>query len=166
MKPPREIVGQFIDAAVDDHASAERLLADYPGLRTATWLGDECVLNFLVIERFLAGVDFCLKHGFDPNFRDDHLGTTPLHYACLLNYLEIAEVLLIAGADLSAECGASGSPLASAVQTGNAALADLLLTHGADPNYQSIFGVSVFDAWPAGGEAELAAVLEKHQIRR
>ncbi|TWT78268.1 Ankyrin repeats (3 copies) [Posidoniimonas polymericola] len=166
MTLPREIVGQFIDATVNDHAAAERLLAKYPGLRTATWLGDECVLNFLVIERFLAGIEFCLKHGFDANFRDDDCGTTPLHYACVLNYPEIAEALLDAGADVSAACGALGAPLATAVQSGNAALVDLLLTHGADPNYESVFGESVFDAWPVGAETELATVLEKHQVRR
>ena len=94
MSLERKVIGQFIDAAVNNHAEAKRLLNAYPNLRDATWLGDEPVLNFLTIEYFFEGVQFCLKNGFDPNQTDGEFETTPLHYACKLNYSDIAWVLL------------------------------------------------------------------------
>ena len=45
----RETVGMFINACGEDHTEARRLLSLHPGLRHAHWLGDEHLLNFLVI---------------------------------------------------------------------------------------------------------------------
>ena len=53
-----ETIGKFIDASVNDHSQAERLLVAHPELRNAKWIGDEHLLNFLVIENFLDGVSF------------------------------------------------------------------------------------------------------------
>ena len=61
MQIENEIIGQFIDASVDDHVEAKRLLNANPGLRNATWFGDDLILNFLTIENFVDGVRFCYK---------------------------------------------------------------------------------------------------------
>lgn len=63
----RALIREFIDAAVEDQPQAERLLAEHPELREATWLGSESVLHFLAIEGFVEGVRFLGHHGFDVN---------------------------------------------------------------------------------------------------
>lgn len=162
----REIVARFIDAAVDDHDEAQRLLDANPDLRQATWLGDETVLTFLVVENFLRGVRFCLDHGFDPNQGDGESGTSSLHYACRLNYPEVAECLLAHGADPNAVSEIDDTPIHCAIQTGNAHLVDMLISYGADPNYTTDLGETVFDNWPPWAEEALSGVIAKHQIKR
>lgn len=164
----REVVGRFIDASVDDHAEAKRLLDAHPQLRDATWLGDERLLSFLVIENGVEGVRFCLENGFDPNHRDRHFGTTPLHKACQLNYFDVAQELLKHGADPDAHSDVVDTPIHCCIQNGNYKLLDLLLANGADPNYMTDLGETIFDNWPNDAEkqAQLASVLRKHNIER
>ena len=164
----REIIGRFIDASVNDHAEANRLLNANPGLREQTWLGDESILNFLVIENFFEGVRFCVQNGFDPNQTDGQFGTTPLHYACKLNYPDVALVLLQHGANPNAISEIDDNPIHCCIQNGNAEILDLLISNGADPNYTTDLGETVFDKWPndAGKQAALETVLHKHNVAR
>ena len=162
----REIVGQFIDAAVNDHDAAQRLLDTYPELRRATWLGDERLLHFLVIENFPPGVSFCLERGFDPDQVDRDTGNTPLHYACQLDYPDVADILLQHGADPNAVSKINDTPIHCAIQNGNAGLVNLLIEHGANPNYTTELGESIFDNWPPWAENDLLAIVTKHNIKR
>ena len=159
-----ETIGKFIDASVNDHSQAERLLVAHPELRNAKWIGDEHLLNFLVIENFLDGVSFCLNSGFDANQLDGEMGTTPLHYACKLNYLDVAKELLDAGANPNAVCEIDDTPIHCAVQNGNADLVDILIQHGADAKYTTELGETIFDNWPPWAQHELANVIDKHNI--
>ena len=160
------IVGKFIDACVQNHAEAKRLLDLYPGLRKATWLGDEHLLNFLAIENFTNGVRFCLENGFDANEADGEFGGTPLHYACKLNYLETARVLLEYGANPNAISAIDDTPLHCCITDGSDEMIDLLITSGADPYYTTELGETIFDNWPNNSEKQsrLAAVLQKHNV--
>jgi ankyrin repeat protein len=160
----REIIGRFIDASVNDKAEAERLLIAHPELRKANFLGEEHLLNFLVIENFCDGVLFCLTHGFDPNQRDGNTGTTPLHFACKLNYFEMAKILLKFGANPNSVCIIDDTPIHCAVRNGNAELVDFLIQNGADPNYSTESNETIFDNWPPWAENYLLAVIEKHGI--
>jgi ankyrin repeat protein len=162
----RETIGKFIDASVDDHAEAKRLLDAHPELRHATWMGDENLFVFLVIENFSTGVAFCLQHGFNVNQLDGEMGTTPLHYACKLNYLPVAKLLLEAGANPNAICKIDDTPIHCAVNNGNAELVDILIKHGANPNYTTDLGETIFDNWPPWAENELASVIEKYNVSR
>ncbi|MDA7906507.1 ankyrin repeat domain-containing protein [Mariniblastus sp.] len=166
MQIEREVIGKFIDASVNDHAEAERLLDAHPNLRQASWMGDEHLLNFLVIENFATGVTFCLEHGFDENQVDSEMGTTPLHYACKLNYLDIAKVLLSSGADPNSLCQIDDTPIHCAVQNGNADLVDILIQNGGNPNYTTELGETIFDNWPPWAENELGNVIRKHNVTR
>lgn len=159
-----ETIGRFIDASVKDHAQAERLLSAHPELRQAKWMGDVHLFVFLVIENFPDGVSFCLRHGFDANQADGEIGTTPLHYACKLNYLDVAKILLANGANPNAVCKIDDTPIHCAVQNGNAELVDILIQHGANPNYTTELGETIFDNWPPWAENELTAVVKKHNI--
>ena len=71
---------------------------------------------------------------------DDDLGDTGLHWAVKENAVEVARVLLDAGADVSVESGYDGgpqsvdrdTPLHFAVMKGNADMVRMLLDYGAD----------------------------------
>lgn len=162
----REVIGRFIDATVNDRAEAKRLLNAHPDLRNATWIGDENILNFLAIENFPEGVRFCIENGFDPNQSDDEFGTTPLFYACMLNYPDVALVLLQHGANPNAKSEIYDNPIHCCVQKGNADLLDILIIHGADPRYTTDLGETVFDNWPnkVAKQSALARVLHKHNV--
>jgi len=164
----REIVGRFIDACVDNHSEAKRLLKQHPDLRHANWMGDEHLLNFLAIEDFANGLRFCLENGFDPNQADGEFGDTPLHYACKLNYVDCVRVLLQFGANPNAVSLILDTPLHCCVSNANADIIDLLITNGADPHYSTDLGETIFDHWPnnADKQAQIATVLRKHNITR
>lgn len=164
----RDIVGKFIDASVSDHAEAKRLLNAYPNLRDATWLGEERILNFLAIEKFPSGIRFCVQNGFDPDQTDGGFGTTPLHYACKLNYPDVALIQLQHGANPNVHSEIDETPIYCCIQNGNAEMLDLLISHGADPRYTTDLGETVFDNWPndADKQSALAEVLEKHGVKR
>jgi len=173
LKADREIinkftVGNFIDACVQNHAEAKRLLNLYPALRQATWLGSENLLNFLVIENFTDGVRFCLENRFDVNVPDEELGSTPLHYACKLNYLETAKVLLEYGANPNAMSALDDTPIHCCLCNANAEMIDLLISNGADPHYTTEQGETIFDNWPNNSEKQsrLVAVLQKHNVAK
>ena len=72
-----------------------------------------------------------------------HGGLTPLLYAARQGYLESAEALLKAGADVNATSKGDGSsPLLMAVINGHFDLAKMLIDRGADVNAQSDQGVA------------------------
>lgn len=96
----QEIVGQFIDAAVENHELAETLLKQYPRLREARWILGESVLHFLAIEDYPVGVKWLLERAFDPNTVNE-LGATPLIEVLVTGNLDMARLLIAHGADLS-----------------------------------------------------------------
>jgi uncharacterized protein len=61
-------------------------------------------------------------------------GTTALHWAVRLDDLETADLLIRAGANVSAATRAGATPLQLAAINGNAAMIEKLLQGGADPN--------------------------------
>lgn len=61
--PWRQLVGSFIDAAVNERAKALSLLAVHPQLRDATWLGEPLV-QFLAVEGYADAVEFLVRSGF------------------------------------------------------------------------------------------------------
>jgi ankyrin repeat protein len=61
-------------------------------------------------------------------------GMTPLHWATYHDDLEIAQLLIRAGADVKAMNRYGVTPLSLACTNGNAVLVDVLLKAGADPN--------------------------------
>lgn len=70
-----------------------------------------------------------LRHGADPNVKDNTAGHTPLILAVSKGYKQVTELLLVHGADVNA-ADDRGTPLAWAIRTGHANVADLLRQHG------------------------------------
>jgi ankyrin repeat protein len=67
-------------------------------------------------------------------------GMTPLHYAARHNHVEVAKLLVQAGANVNAREANDISPLLMAISNNNMAVAQYLLTQGADVNAQDWYG--------------------------
>ena len=77
---------------------------------------------------------------FDLNNIKDEYGRTPLYWACINNYTEVAKLLLEHGADVNFKDKNGKFPLYEACYNDNIELAKLLLEHGADVNSKNKYG--------------------------
>ena len=75
----------------------------------------------------------------------DHIGWTPLHYACARGQLEVAQYLLANGAIVDSMSPGNTTPLMMAVQSGNEQLIKLLLDKGADLQIKNNNGFTAID---------------------
>lgn len=160
------LIDEFIDAAVNDHDAARRLLERNPALLNARWIHNETLVHFLTVENYIDGVRFLLEAGASVN-ETNEFGDTALLDAAVLGNDAVAEVLLQYGADPNAKSDTRENVLHAAVMSGNARLVDLLLCAGARADYITDLGFSVVDALPAERDkrGELLAVLHRHGVR-
>ena len=75
----------------------------------------------------------------------NHIGWTPLHYACSKGNLEVAQFLIVNGALVDSPSIGDTTPLMMAVQSGNEQLVKLLLDKGADIQLRNGNGLSAID---------------------
>ena len=142
---PHALIGDFIDAVVQDPRKAAALLAEHPDLINARWIHDETVLHFLAVEGFAEGVRFLAARGADVDAVNE-FGDSALVDVAALGLAEIAETLLRHGANPNAGSATRDNALHCAVRSGNARLVTVLLRAGANPRYLTDVGESVFDA--------------------
>lgn len=83
---------------------------------------------------------FLKKGGIDVNRRDAE-GNTPLYYACLKGYRDLALLLLDNGADVSVVNNHSETPLHAAARSGNKEIIGRLVADGADMNATDAAGI-------------------------
>lgn len=134
-------------AAIGDIDTLEEMLAADPALREPTAAGGRwriTPLHAAVIAGSKEAVDFLLGHGLAVD-AINHNGHTALALCTEQPAAEsrvlIARQLLAQGADANAVAGHhGGTVLHRAIVRGDAALAGLLLDHGADPNRQDRSG--------------------------
>ena len=77
----------------------------------------------------------------------DEIGRTPLHYVVIAESVEIATLLLDAGADVDArdEAHAGNTPLAEAAGRCGPQIAEVLKVNGADPTIPGWMQLSALD---------------------
>ena len=75
----------------------------------------------------------------------DHVGWTPLHYACTNGHIEVAQFLITNGATVDSRSLNGTTPLMMAVQSGNEQLVKLLLDKGADIQIRNNLGLTAID---------------------
>ena len=122
-------------------------------------------VTFLLISNKATDVDLSNKHGETPlmiasidgnlavvkalvqqkKAMIDHIGWTPLHYACAKGHLDVAQYLLASGAAVDSLSPGDTTPLMMAVQSGNEPLIKLLLDKGADLQIRNSVGLSAID---------------------
>lgn len=90
-------------------------------------------------------------------------GTTALHWAAFRDDLDMAKMLIAAGANVRAETREGAiTPLFMACTNGNAAMIDLLLTSGADANSVKANGTTALMTASASGSADAVKALLDH----
>jgi len=77
--------------------------------------------------------------------RIDHIGWTPLHYACAKGQLQVAQFLITNGANPNSRSPNGSTPLMMAAQAGNEELIKFLLDNGADIRIRNELGLSVIE---------------------
>ncbi|HEY1912375.1 MAG TPA: ankyrin repeat domain-containing protein [Vicinamibacterales bacterium] len=100
-----------------------------------------------------------LKDGGDVNAAQGD-GMTPLHWAAVRNDVEMADLLMYAGANVKATTRIGGyTPLLVAAKTGNAKVIETLIKHGADPDRTTANGTTALMLAAGAGDAEAVRVL-------
>lgn len=78
-------------------------------------------------------IAFCLERlNMNPDMKDN-AGYTPLHEACSRGHLEVAQILLLYGANHSETALSGIRPLHEAIENGHVEIVRLLISYGADP---------------------------------
>lgn len=92
--------------------------------------------------------------------RIDHIGWTPLHYACTKGHLEVAQFLVLNGAVVDSTSLNGTTPLMMAVQSGNENLVKFLLDKGADIKIKNGLGLTAIDIAEIYEKPNIAAGLK------
>lgn len=104
-------------------------------------------------------IDQLLAEGVDINVSDDSDGWTALHRAILVGKVQMAEHLIVKGANVNAESKDEFTPLHFASATGHARLAHVLIRHGADINAKAEDGETAVDMAVSEGHIGLVELL-------
>jgi ankyrin repeat protein len=103
-----------------------------------------------------------LKSGTDVNSAQAD-GMTALHWAALKDDVDLARILLFAGANVRATTRLGGyTPLLMASKNGNVGMIDALVKAGADPDGATTNGTTALMLAAASGKAEAVTVLLDH----
>jgi uncharacterized protein len=121
----------------------------------------------MIANASIESIKLLLEYDADINFRNPDDGRTPLLVAALFNKVDVATLLLDAGADVTAGCNlnlANITPLWVAVKRSNYELAKLLLERGADPDSTIARGVTPFDTACKNVDLDMVALLQRFKI--
>ncbi|CAG0899821.1 unnamed protein product [Cyprideis torosa] len=109
--------------------TAELLIAKGAEVNAENWGGETPLFTATRWNRHSV-VRVLLAHGADLNIRDIEQ-ISPLHQA---TSAEIAELLILKGADVNAKANNGNTPLFDAIENDHRSVIHVLLAHGADPN--------------------------------
>lgn len=125
----------------------------------------EGALHILTRERDSQWLLYLLRQNANPDIRDND-GNTPLHIAAQIGFLEAADWLRIANADLNARNNRGETALILAVQQRNAAMVRQLIEAGANPDVaDSVIGLSARDyAARDSRSGDIVAIIESAQV--
>ena len=126
----------FLKAVKDRDGNKTTEIISKPGnviIDTRDSSTGETALHIVTRERDETWLRFLLSRGAMPDIRDGR-GNTPLMIAAQIGFLEGAQALLAKRASVDLTNGSGETPLIRAVQNRDAAMVQLLMTNGANPN--------------------------------
>jgi len=125
----------FEATSTGDNNTVEQLLADDPELLNTFSIDGFTLLGLASYFGHFQLVKLLLEKGADPNTpSNNQFKVAPIHSACSISNYEIAELLLINGANANAKQLHDYTPLHAAAHNGKTELARLLINYGADIN--------------------------------
>jgi ankyrin repeat protein len=154
---------EFLVACCDSHSKAEYLLRTHPELLEARTSIGETILHYLVVEDQEEAVKFLIRHGANVNARD-RSDETPLTSAAESGLVEMADLLLAAGADPNAGGLWWRTPLLAAAMNERLTveLAALLLDKGAQIDARDVTeSTPLMHAVKAGNTDVVQLLLER-----
>lgn len=137
----------FLEAVKDREGSEVTEALKRPGsvvVNTQDSTTGETALHIVTRDNDHKWVAFLRQNGANPNIAD-YKGITPLQIAATMGYLECAEQLIKAGANVDTPNSTGETALISAVHNRNIPLVRLLLKEGANPNRNDNSGRSARD---------------------
>ena len=154
-------LGLLEAAAMGDAARVQEALGERPdGVNTRSGDGFTALHYTAFFGAPAAVAELLLQAGADPNaVAGNPTLLQPLHSAAAARNLEVARLLVAAGAAVNARQQRGFTPLMAAAQNGDSALADLLTAAGADLARASDDGKTAADYARDGGHADLAGRL-------
>ncbi|NOT68393.1 MAG: hypothetical protein HOP04_08730 [Methylophilaceae bacterium] len=107
-----------------------------------------------------------IKKGADINTHAPNNGMTPLHYAASLGYRDVAEVLLVKGANIDAKDAQNATPLYFAIMADHSDMVSMLLEKEANNNAVGIEGVTLLHLAVASRQDESGKLLGSQKIAK
>ena len=182
MELPKEMIEEFVGNAHGNFARVKELLEAHPELlnvsapwvetaiQAATQMGDVPMIEYLVGKGAPVDIFTAAVLGMGERVRalvdaDPSLvkaggvhGIPLLYFPAIRGQREIAEYLLVHGADVNAGAGGE-TPLHGAVVFAQVDMTRWLLEHGANPNLQNYEKKTALKLAVDGGKDEIAAIL-------
>jgi len=108
-------------------------------------------------------VEAALGRGANVNSKRGHYEKAPLHGAAHNGHVEVAQVLLAAGADVNARNQNENTSLIIAAVNGCVEVAQVLLAAGADLEAKNNVGKTALDYAKQRGHAAIVAMIEQSE---
>jgi ankyrin repeat protein len=98
----------------------------------------------------IAGLEKVIADGINLNATDERYGSTALIMACSYGYIDVAKILVDAGADINMQETYRGNSALTVAASVSQELVEYLLEHGADPHATLNDGTTAFTASVVG----------------
>lgn len=139
----------------------KNLVQQYPKMVEAVAIDGYQPLGLASLFGRAETAQYLILHGADVNSPSvNEMRVTPLHSAVAARHLEVARLLLAAGANVNAEQQGGFSPLHAAAQNGQVEMIQLLIANGADLNAMTFDRKKPADLARERGHAEALTLLE------
>jgi ankyrin repeat protein len=141
LKRHKQNLDFFEAASIGDSETIQRFLDNTPDLLNSFSPDGFTALGLASFFGHFTVVNQLLDKGANPNTASNNpFKVAPIHSACAISAVELAELLIKHGANVNAKQMQGVTPLHSAAHNGQTKLTKLLIDHGADLNAKTDSG--------------------------
>ena len=131
----KQVLDIFEAVSISDKETVSQLLDKYPELLNSFSTDGFTALGLASFFGHISLMKLLLERRANPNIASNNpYRVAPIHSACANSHFEIAELLIIHGADVNARQMQGVTPLHSAAHNGQTRISRLLIENGADIN--------------------------------